>query len=269
MGMRWAMGMALVLGCGDGKITETGTATGTASGGTATETSTGQPSTEVCNGIDDDLDGEIDEGLTLSTFYRDADEDGYGVMGNTVEACEAPEGYVAQAGDCDDTEPDVYPGAWDGCDGLDNDCDGTLDEEHRADWILSTVAMGEILEIDIATGGTTQRTAIQGTLGTVLVNTSDSLDANLLMVHEPGPDTLHELDSCDGSSILLGAHGQGNLPGMAFGHDGNLYGMEVFVDETLAEDEKIAFNAGTHDELIKMTYEDFERIVRPKVVSIS
>ncbi|MBU6391803.1 MAG: YbaK/EbsC family protein [Planctomycetota bacterium] len=46
---------------------------------------------------------------------------------------------------------------------------------------------------------------------------------------------------------------------------GNLYGMEVFVAESLAEDEDIAFNAGSHRELVKMAYKDFERLVKPKI----
>ena len=46
---------------------------------------------------------------------------------------------------------------------------------------------------------------------------------------------------------------------------GNLYGMTVYADESLAEDEEIAFNAGTHAELIKMAYKDFERMVKPTV----
>lgn len=50
---------------------------------------------------------------------------------------------------------------------------------------------------------------------------------------------------------------------------GNLYGMEVFVSNALAEDEEIAFNAGTHTELIKLSYKDFESLVKPKVVEIS
>jgi Ala-tRNA(Pro) deacylase len=44
---------------------------------------------------------------------------------------------------------------------------------------------------------------------------------------------------------------------------GNLYGMRVFVDETLSKDKEIAFNAGSHNELIRLAYEDFERLVRP------
>ena len=50
---------------------------------------------------------------------------------------------------------------------------------------------------------------------------------------------------------------------------GNLYDMEVFVAEVLAEDEEIAFNAGSHTELIRLSYADFERLVQPKVVKIS
>jgi Ala-tRNA(Pro) deacylase len=49
---------------------------------------------------------------------------------------------------------------------------------------------------------------------------------------------------------------------------GNLYGMEVYVSGRLAEDEHIAFNAGTHTELIQMDYKDFERLVKPKVVDL-
>ena len=45
---------------------------------------------------------------------------------------------------------------------------------------------------------------------------------------------------------------------------GNLYGMEVFASETLAADEEIAFNAGSHTELVKIAYKDFERLVQPK-----
>lgn len=50
---------------------------------------------------------------------------------------------------------------------------------------------------------------------------------------------------------------------------GNLYGMDVFVAETLTEDEEIAFNAGSHTELVKLAYKDFERLVKPKVVRFS
>ncbi len=49
---------------------------------------------------------------------------------------------------------------------------------------------------------------------------------------------------------------------------GNLYGMPVYVDSHLAEQRQIAFNAGTHKDLIHMDYSDFERLVGPSVVSV-
>ena len=50
---------------------------------------------------------------------------------------------------------------------------------------------------------------------------------------------------------------------------GNLYGMDVYVAESLTCNDEIAFNAGSHTEAIKMNYEDFERLVHPRVVSFT
>ena len=50
---------------------------------------------------------------------------------------------------------------------------------------------------------------------------------------------------------------------------GNLYGTEVYVSKSLTEDEDIAFNAGTHTELIKLAYKDFEKLVKPKIIEFS
>jgi len=83
--------------------------------------------TEVCNGIDDNCDGNIDEGVQ-STFYADADGDGYGDAGSTTMACEAPEGYVSDATDCNDGDASVNPGATEVCNGVDDNCDGNIDE---------------------------------------------------------------------------------------------------------------------------------------------
>lgn len=47
---------------------------------------------------------------------------------------------------------------------------------------------------------------------------------------------------------------------------GNLYGMDVYVAERLTQDEEIAFNAGSHRELIKLAYQDFEKLVKPNLV---
>ncbi|MFZ5475315.1 MAG: putative metal-binding motif-containing protein [Myxococcota bacterium] len=83
--------------------------------------------TEVCDGVDDDCDGTVDEGVTVTSF-ADADGDGFGDPSSSVEACEVPAGYVPAASDCDDADAGVYPGAPERCDGRDEDCDGVVDE---------------------------------------------------------------------------------------------------------------------------------------------
>jgi Ala-tRNA(Pro) deacylase len=50
---------------------------------------------------------------------------------------------------------------------------------------------------------------------------------------------------------------------------GNLYGMDVYVAELLTRNDEIFFNAGSHTEVIKMTFHDFDRLVRPKVISFT
>ena len=50
---------------------------------------------------------------------------------------------------------------------------------------------------------------------------------------------------------------------------GNLYGMDVFLAQSLTENDEIAFNAGSHTEIIKMSFADFERLVRPKILSFT
>ena len=50
---------------------------------------------------------------------------------------------------------------------------------------------------------------------------------------------------------------------------GNLYNMEVYVAQSLTQDVEIAFNAGSHSELIRMGYSDFERLVKPKILKFS
>ena len=50
---------------------------------------------------------------------------------------------------------------------------------------------------------------------------------------------------------------------------GNLYGMDVFVAESLTEDKEIAFNAGSHTELMRLSFEDFSTLVKPHIVKLS
>ncbi len=87
--------------------------------------------TEFCNGIDDDCDGDVDEGdaANASTWYADADGDGFGDADSPLDACEQPDGYVSDDTDCDDTVHTTFPGADELCNDVDDDCDGEVDEE--------------------------------------------------------------------------------------------------------------------------------------------
>lgn len=87
---------------------------------------------EVCNGIDDDCDGQVDEDLEVTTHYEDSDGDGYGsFFGATVMAKCPPPGYAPNATDCNDRAPLVHPDAVEICNLIDDDCDGRVDEGVR------------------------------------------------------------------------------------------------------------------------------------------
>jgi hypothetical protein len=84
---------------------------------------------ELCNGVDDNCDGEADEGLEPPRWYTDADADGYGLEDDYVDICVQPQGTSHRAGDCDDGDPDINPGAFETCgDEVDNDCDAAVDD---------------------------------------------------------------------------------------------------------------------------------------------
>ena len=92
--------------------------------------------TEVCDSVDNDCDGSVDEGV-LSTWYFDADGDFYGDSSTSVTACSAPSSaYVSVGGDCNDSSAASHPGAAEVCDTIDNDCDGSTDEGVQSTWYL-------------------------------------------------------------------------------------------------------------------------------------
>ena len=90
---------------------------------------------ELCNTIDDDCDGDIDEddAADATTWYIDVDTDGYGSTTYSLTQCEQPSGYVADDTDCDDTDSAVNTDGVEVCDGQDNDCDGTSDNDDATD----------------------------------------------------------------------------------------------------------------------------------------
>ncbi|MDP7115090.1 MAG: putative metal-binding motif-containing protein, partial [Myxococcota bacterium] len=89
---------------------------------------------EQCNHLDDDCDADVDEGLPTLDWYPDADGDGYGdTTSIPIEDCLVLSGHVPDDSDCNDLHPAINPDADENCDGVDNDCDGAIDEADALD----------------------------------------------------------------------------------------------------------------------------------------
>ena len=117
---------------------------------------------ELCDGLDNDCDGEVDEDFI---WYTDVDGDGYGDPATGVVMCAPTPGLVQISGDCNDTDATINPGASDLCDGVDRNCDGTLpgttgNEVYSPDWtatatsgatvnLFSLLAQGKTVVLDL------------------------------------------------------------------------------------------------------------------------
>ncbi len=108
------------------------------------------PSTETCNGVDDDCDRRIDEDFDqdndgVTTCEGDCDDNDSDRYPGNTEICDGidndcdgvidenfdndGDGFTTCAGDCDDTDASIFPGATESCNGVDDDCDGSVDED--------------------------------------------------------------------------------------------------------------------------------------------
>jgi len=103
------------------------------------------------------------------------------------------------------------------------------------------------------------------------------VDNRMVMVVLPAADQivfpfLRDALGADEVKLATEREFQDRFPGCDLGAMppfGNLYDMDVYVSESLAEEEEIAFNAGTHTELVRMAYADFARLVKPKVLHLT
>jgi hypothetical protein len=151
---------------------------------------------EYCDGHDDDCDGQVDEdnALDVATWYVDADNDSFGDPSVADIDCDQPNGYLADNTDCDDSDASIYPGADEYCDGHDDDCDGSVDEDSAVDaatWYADTDSDGF---------GDTSTTDIECYLPTGYVSNANDCDDTDATTY-PGADEYcdgHD-DDCDGN----------------------------------------------------------------------
>jgi hypothetical protein len=177
------------------------------------------PAPEICNGLDDDCDGEVDEEASECTdFFLDTDGDGYG-QGLPACACESPgPGWVAAGGDCNELVTGINPGAAENCNGLDDDCDGEVDEEGAVNCVIQyrDDDLDEYgLELD-------SKCLCQGSAGwSTEFGDCNDFDLNVNPSVEEVCNTVD--DDCDGAIDEVGAEG---CSPYWLDQDGDAYGLE-------------------------------------------
>lgn len=151
---------------------------------------------ETCDSHDNDCDGTTDEDpLDGATWYLDADGDGVGGSSASLVSCLQPAGYGADATDCDDTNSAAFPGAPEYCNGSDDDCDGTVDEDDSLDagtWYRDADGDG-FGDLDVTE---VQCVADSG----YVVDNTDCNDGEFA-INSDSAETCDELDNnCDGTT---------------------------------------------------------------------
>lgn len=158
---------------------------------------------EACDGIDNDCDTLVDE--EVFTWYLDRDQDGHGTTdlsaeGASVVACAQPTGYAATSDDCNDLNSEIYAGASEVCDALDNNCDGAVDEGIQSLWYPDTDSDG------FGAVGSTPIEACAKPSG--YAASADDCNDSQVLINPAAKEFCNSVDdNCDGEVDEVGAFG--------------------------------------------------------------
>ena len=180
---------------------------------------------EACNGEDDDCSGLADDGLELQSWYADTDSDGFGDPNASQSNCAAPDGYLADASDCDD-DNDEIPAAAEVCgDELDNDCNGDVEEgcPNLPDLVILGEGAGDLAGATIAAGADLDRDGFDDLVVGAPGASGESADGGAAYVFYGPIAGRAALSDADARIIGLNS---GSFSSVAFIQDGNGDGAE-------------------------------------------
>ncbi|MDP6947326.1 MAG: putative metal-binding motif-containing protein, partial [Myxococcota bacterium] len=152
-----------------------------------------------CNGLIDDADPNLDPGATTRWFI-DADGDGLGSPDLTAETCLPPSGYQLTDLDCDDGNPAIHPSQVEICDGIDNDCDGAIDDEDPNVYLGTAPVWYS--DVDNDTFGSATAVAVSACAASPgMVSNNDDCDDSNDLVSPDATEICDGVDNdCDGST---------------------------------------------------------------------
>ena len=160
---------------------------------------------EVCNHIDDDCSGTIDDGLVFETYYADNDGDTYGDANNSIYECSQPSGYVTNNTDCNDNDANQNAASSEICNGEDDDCDGAIDNglvflEFYSDADGDGFGAGDVIIscTDLGSGYTTNNTDCDDTNSNTnpsATETCNTIDDNCDGQTDDGTLTVYFIDN--------------------------------------------------------------------------